>query len=1336
MSFTFTSSQKNTIIAMRTSIENGTLYNNKALKYGDIYNYMESIARGKSGVDEASLAWLRGAADINRGEGAASEFIRNYTNQQSIIRFGNDIDPAKMQEISNEIAKSVIADALSLNTIPSISRIAEYDANKVASGFFSGDKAAWSGNMLFTVLGYTQAFDQNILPDTYNIFAMAKAAKIAFDTTDFWSSLNLLSSNFNYTGFVESGATAILTDNKLESVYGSSAYDLATISRDNIILDQLGRSTVLGGGSNNDFIHMADGDDTISGSPGKDIIDGGTGIDKLDYSGQTAGIYLNLFAGKVTDSIPSNAPIIVNVEQVTGTSGNDTIIGSSEANTIDGGKGNDTLKGGEGNDTFIISAGNDIIDDTGVNDVLSKFAGVGVETTQGSNVYQLSDNATAQVIGTDMIITHAEGILTLTNWKTGDYGITLEPSEQDKGKSEVNETDTYFKYSPIALDLSKDGFINQYGAYLGGNNVFFDMDNDGFREKAEWIYNRGDAGSYDGWLVLDRNGNGKIDNQREMFGVSDGLSAYQKLAQLNTNNTGTSANAITAADTGWSSLRIWQDANMNGVSEATELKTLASFGITALNLPASLLSLTSTFVMNGTHYLAQDIFVSVDQKNSWYSGKASEVSSAALKLSASRGYGDVKSLHYAATASTALFGKVAELQNMSIAGLDSYYLKLETMLETWAGTTGASPVGINNFVDWKHKATWDKFSGGINEADTIREGFALEKNYDEFLNDMSVRFVTQGALKAVFNAPIYNFYTDKIEFNFKFGSELSTVLTNAKAYAPTDTADKSVYWSEVARTIFEYHDYFDYTGNITKDIMQQRINEAAGFNVKLRLLNSRIMIGDAGNNTISGNAGSQYIDGLDGNDVISGNGGDDVIFGGNGNDTIKGGTGNDTLESGDGNDSYRFAAGDGNDTVYDYSGTKDELVFENLTLGQVTVSRVDDVTYKINTSGTDAIVFSRYHIESARFSDGKVVTIQQLVDMAAIVGTSGYDFLTGTDAPNRMYGLEGNDRLSGKSGNDTIEGGVGADTLNGDGGDDLIVGGNDNDALYGGVGADIIRAEAGNDIVFAGEGNDSINGGDGDDNIYGETGNDIIDGESGNNKLNGEAGNDILSSGVGNDNISGGDGDDLINSGDGKNTIYTGAGSDTVNSGSGDDYIYDAKEGNNTIRSGGGADYVYGGVNQDSIIGGAGNDSLHGFDGDDSLNGEADNDKLFGGKGNDVLSGGIGNDTIEGGDGSDILFGQNGVDRLIGGAGADTFFFAATDSQIPTATSSYDTVTDFQNGSDKFNVATFVSSFSELTVSYSSALAKTLIVSSSDNFGFALNGNIVSQIDAGDFIFA
>jgi Ca2+-binding RTX toxin-like protein len=77
-------------------------------------------------------------------------------------------------------------------------------------------------------------------------------------------------------------------------------------------------------------------------------------------------------------------------------------------------------------------------------------------------------------------------------------------------------------------------------------------------------------------------------------------------------------------------------------------------------------------------------------------------------------------------------------------------------------------------------------------------------------------------------------------------------------------------------------------------------------------------------------------------------------------------------------------------------------------------------------------------------------------------------------------------------------------------------------------------------------------------------------------------------------------------------------------------------------------------------------------------------DKLTGNDAANRLDSGAGDDTLSGGGGNDLLIGGAGADVLTGGEGADTFRFAAGDSGVGIGR---DTVTDFQKGSDKIELA-------------------------------------------------
>lgn len=140
-------------------------------------------------------------------------------------------------------------------------------------------------------------------------------------------------------------------------------------------------------------------------------------------------------------------------------------------------------------------------------------------------------------------------------------------------------------YTPILIDIHGDGFKltdTKHG-------VWFKVIN-GKSVPISWTAPDSD----DAWLVLDRNGNGTIDGGEEQFGNATpqpsplrgvGKNGFLALAEYDKSASGGNDDGvINSSDAVFASLRLWQDRNHNGVSEATELHTLPELGLATLEL--------------------------------------------------------------------------------------------------------------------------------------------------------------------------------------------------------------------------------------------------------------------------------------------------------------------------------------------------------------------------------------------------------------------------------------------------------------------------------------------------------------------------------------------------------------------------------------------------------------------------------------------------------------------------------------------------------------------------------------------------------------------------------
>ena len=177
-----------------------------------------------------------------------------------------------------------------------------------------------------------------------------------------------------------------------ENIIGTMAGDtLSGASGANLLQSQDGDDT-LSGRDGEDYLAGQDGDDAISGGSGNDALiggagadalDGGTGIDTVYYTGATAGVIAS-FANPAGNTGDAAGDTYVSIENLTGSSFNDSFNGNNSVNMIIGGAGNDSIRGNLGNDVLFGQSGNDTL-----------IGGTGADVLDGGTGDDVASYATA-----------------------------------------------------------------------------------------------------------------------------------------------------------------------------------------------------------------------------------------------------------------------------------------------------------------------------------------------------------------------------------------------------------------------------------------------------------------------------------------------------------------------------------------------------------------------------------------------------------------------------------------------------------------------------------------------------------------------------------------------------------------------------------------------------------------------------------------------------------------------------------------------------------------------------------------------------------------------------
>ncbi len=624
----------------------------------------------------------------------------------------------------------------------------------------------------------------------------------------------------------------------------------------------------------------------------------------------------------------------------------------------------------------------------------------------------------------------------------------------------------------VVLDLADDGLELVAAA---DSEARFDIDNDGFLERTGWV------GPTDGFLVMDRNRDGRINDVSEMFSTisrfNQGESEIQALGSLDTFRLGGNGdNILDANDAGWEDLRIWIDRNQDGLTDLGEVQALHRVGIEAISLIS-------------------------EEAGGYQAGNLVDTRSQVLQ-----------------------FGRDDAAVELPEVGENFF-------TAAYSVSFGHETLGVGDAVEGGAGFNGIEFEGGngIRIVEGL-EGVALDADPEvasfivggEGDDTLSVADGAEGG--AMLNGGAGNdVLTGGTDDDILVGGEgVDTFIGGAGDdifvvddedldehgrlidFDPGDGFDLLVHEGDTGLTLTASDGVEAFVGGAGNDSFS--VSGEVGV----------VFSGAGGDDVGFGANGDDKLDGVAGDDKLSGGAGDDIIIGGDGADELRGGAGEDTLSI-DADDTV-IEGGDGADTAI-VTGVEGVT----LDLGAAAIETViggvgDDYftaggTVSVELSGgqgNDTLAGGSagdtldggLGADTVDYSASAAAVSINLQDSVFSGGDATDDVLTSIE---NVIGSDHVDTLRGDFRSNVLEGGGGGDLINGDVGSDT--------ASYAGSPADGTTTNGVTINLATGTVSGADAAGDtlvGIENLRGSAHDDSLTGDAGANTLDGGFGDDVL----------------------------------------------------------------------------------------------------------------------------------------------------------------------------------------------------------------------------------
>ncbi|MEF8709215.1 MAG: Calx-beta domain-containing protein [Candidatus Accumulibacter propinquus] len=728
-------------------------------------------------------------------------------------------------------------------------------------------------------------------------------------------------------------------------------------------------------------------DNLIYAGAGNNVIDGAGGTDTVSYAFAGAGVTVSLATAAAQATGGSGSDTLISIENLTGSSFNDSLTGNASNNVIDGGAGSDflngatgadTLLGGDGTDSYVVDNAGDLVSEsnsslaTGGNDVVYSYVSA---YTLTANVERLrlmlsgASNGTGNAL--DNILYAGDG----ANFIDGAGG---------------TDTVSYvFAGAGVTVSLATAGAQATGGS---GSDTLISIEN----------------------LI----GSGFNDNLTGNGGnnVLDGGAGNDTL------NGGTGADTMLGGD--GSDLYIVDHAG----DVVTETNAAAAGGIDTVNalvdhtLGANIenLNLIAAGAVNGTGNSLNNLIYAgagnnvidgasgTDTVSYAFAGAGVSVSLATAGAQATGGSGSDTLISIENLTGSGfndnLTGNAGN--NVLDGGAGSDFLNGATGADTLVGGDGTDSYVVDNAGDLVSESNSSLATGGNDVVYSYVSAYTLTANVER------LRLMLSGASNGTGNA------LD----NILYASDGNNVLDGT---AGNDTVS------------------YAFAGAGVTVSLATAGAQATGGSGSDTLVSIENLIGSGFNDSLVGNTANNVLDGGAGSDFLNGGVGADTMLGGDGTDSYAVDHAGDLVT-----ESNSSLATGGNDIVYSYLASYTltaNVERMRLMLGGAsngTGNALDNTLYAgagdnvfDGTAGNDTV---SYAFASAG------VTVSLATAGAQATGGSGTDTLVSIE---NLIGSGFNDSLTGNGGNNLLDGGVGDDILIVGAGSDVLTGGSGSDTF-------------------------------------------------------------------------------------------------------------------------------------------------------------------------------------------------------------------------------------------------------------------------------------------------